>query len=80
MAPAVDAMELEVTERRLVHPSNPVLNWAMGNAVVMADPAGNRKIAKEKTRFRIDPAVALTMVLGLRSRDREKVSLPPLIG
>jgi phage terminase large subunit-like protein len=80
MAPAVDALELEVAERRLVHPSNPVLNWSMGNAVVHTDPAGNRKIMKDKTRFRIDPAVALTMVVGLRSRERDKVPLAPLIG
>jgi len=80
LAPAVDALELEVIERRLVHGSNPVLNWAMGNAVVKMDEAGNRKIDKEKTKFRIDPAVAVTMALGLRSRDRSKVSAMPYIG
>jgi hypothetical protein len=34
------------------------------------DPAGNRKLDKDKARFRIDGAVALAMLLGLRSRDR----------
>jgi phage terminase large subunit-like protein len=72
MAPAVDALEKEIVERRLRHPSNPVLNWAMSNAVARTDPAGNRKIDKEKARFRIDPAVALTMACGLKSRDRAK--------
>lgn len=70
MAPAIDALELEVTHRTLVHPSNPVLTWNMANAVATMDPAGNRKIDKEKVRFRIDGAVALAMLCGLKSRDR----------
>jgi len=53
-----------------MHPNNPVLNWNMANAVVRVDPASNRKLDKEKARFRIDGAVALTMLLGLRARDR----------
>lgn len=74
MAPAVDALELEITERTLIHPKNPALTWTVGNAVAHSDPAGNRKIDKEKVRFRIDPAVAMTMGLGLKSRDRKKAS------
>lgn len=70
MAPAVDALELEVIERKLVHSSNPVLTWNMGNAVAVMDPSGNRKIDKDKARFRIDGAVALAMACGLKSRDR----------
>jgi phage terminase large subunit-like protein len=70
MAPAIDALELAIMERRLVHPSNPCLNWNMANAVATMDPAGNRKLDKDKARFRIDGAVALAMLLGLRSRDR----------
>jgi phage terminase large subunit-like protein len=70
MAPAIDAFELAVTERKLVHPSNPALNWNMANAVAAMDPAGNRKLDKDKAWFRIDGAVALAMAMGLRSRDR----------
>jgi len=70
MAPAVNALEFAVLERKLIHPGNPVLNWNMANAVVRLDPASNRKLDKEKARFRIDGAVALTMLLGLRARDR----------
>jgi phage terminase large subunit-like protein len=72
MAPAIDALELEVVDRKIEHPSNPVLTWAMANAVATMDPAGNRKLDKDKARFRIDPAVALTMVCGLKARDRAK--------
>ncbi len=71
MAPAIDALELDVIDRHIVHPANPVLTWAMANAVATMDPAGNRKLDKDKARFRIDPAVALTMVCGLKSRDRK---------
>jgi len=73
MAPAIDALELAVIERDLVQPANPVLTWAMANAVATMDPAGNRKLDKDKARFRIDPAVALTMMVGLKSRDRAAV-------
>lgn len=72
MAPAIDALEVAVLERKLRHAPNPVLNWNMANAVATMDPSGNRKIDKEKARFRIDGAVALAMVMGLKSRDRAK--------
>jgi len=70
MGPAIDALELAIFERRLVHPSHPILNWNMANAVATMDPAGNRKLDKDKARFRIDGATALAMAMGLRSRDR----------
>jgi phage terminase large subunit-like protein len=72
MAPAIDALELEVINRTLIQPGNPVLTWAMANAVATMDPAGNRKLDKDKARFRIDPAVALSMMVGLKSRDRSQ--------
>lgn len=71
MAPAIDALEYAVLERHLMHPSSPVLNWNVANAVATMDPAGNRKMDKEKARFRIDGAVALAMAVGLKSRDRK---------
>jgi phage terminase large subunit-like protein len=70
MAPAIDAFERSVLERRLVHPGNPVLTWNVANAIVTQDPAGNRKLDKSKARFRIDGAVALSMALGLKARER----------
>jgi phage terminase large subunit-like protein len=73
MGPAVDAFEQAVVDHKLVHPGNPVLTWNIANAIAATDPAGNRKLDKAKARFRIDGAVALTMALGLRARDREKI-------
>jgi len=81
MAPAIDAFELAVTERTLVHDANPVLTWNMANAVATMDPSGNRKLDKDKARFRIDGAVALAMMLGLKARDRAgEVDVGSLIG
>ena len=63
MAPAVDALERMVAERRLRHGGNPVLTWCISNAVVTSDPAGNRKLDKSRATGRIDGAVALAMAL-----------------
>jgi phage terminase large subunit-like protein len=70
MSRAIDTLEVLVFERRLVHPNSPCLNWHIGNAVATTDPAGNRKMDKEKAKFRIDGAVALAMAVGLRASDR----------
>lgn len=82
MGPAIDALELAIFEHRLVHASHPILNWNMANAVATTDPAGNRKLDKDKARFRIDGAVALAMAMGLRSRDRasKPIDVMALIG
>lgn len=72
MAPAVDAFERSVIERRLKHDGNPLLAWCVANAIVVSDPAGNRKFDKDKSKFRIDSAVALTMALGLKARNVEQ--------
>lgn len=46
------------------------MNWSMSNAVATMDPAGNRKLDKERAACRIDGAVALAMAMGLHARDR----------
>lgn len=56
--PTKDIMSL-VLQKRLIHNNNPVLAWAIGNAVVTSDPAGNLKLDKSKTTFRIDPACSM---------------------
>jgi phage terminase large subunit-like protein len=83
MAAAIDALEIAVMERKLVHADIPIMNWSMSNAVATMDPAGNRKLDKEKAASRIDGAVALAMVMGLRARDRGSapvIDIASLIG
>jgi len=70
MAPAIDAFETAVMNKDLVHDGNPILNWNIANAVSVMDPAGGRKLDKDKARFRIDAVVALVMAVGLKYRDK----------
>jgi len=69
MTQAVEALEVSVLERKLVHDGQPCLTWNISNAMAISDAAGNRKLDKAATRFRIDGAVALAMAEGLKSRD-----------
>jgi phage terminase large subunit-like protein len=65
MAPAVDALETAILDRRLLQPEHPILTWNVGNAVVETDPAGGRKVSKAKSVERVDGLVALVMAVGL---------------
>jgi phage terminase large subunit-like protein len=69
MTQAVEAVEVSILERKFKHDGNPILTWNFSNAMSISDPAGNRKIDKSKSRFRIDGAVACAMAVGLKSRD-----------
>lgn len=66
--PAVDALETAVLGLKIVHPAHPVLDWNLANAVVQTDPAGNRKMDKERAIERVDGLVALVMAVGLHTR------------
>lgn len=64
MAPAVDDFEEGLLNGQIKHNGNPVMNWCAANAVVVSDPAGNRKIAKDKATGRVDGIVAAVMAKG----------------
>lgn len=64
MSPAIDSLESEILQGRLLHDNNPVMNMCATNAVVIKDPAGNRKLDKSKSTARIDGMVALSMAMG----------------
>lgn len=76
MTQAVEALEVSILERKFVHDGNPILTWNISNAMSISDPAGNRKLDKSKTRFRIDGAVACSMACGLKSRDLSETPKP----
>ena len=63
MSPAVDAVETSILNKTLFHQPNPILTWAASNAVCAKDPAGGRKLDRQKSYQRIDPLVALTMAV-----------------
>lgn len=69
MGPAVDTFEAAVLDRRIRHGGHPVLRWNVSNAVTVADPAGARKVAKDKATGRVDGLVALVMAMGLHARE-----------
>jgi phage terminase large subunit-like protein len=74
MSPALDSLESEILQGRLIHDNNPVLNMCATNAVVIKDPAGNRKLDKSKSTARIDGMVALAMSIG-RSAAAEETGI-----
>lgn len=65
MSPALDKLEAELLNARIIHDDNPALEMAAANAVVTKDPAGGRKLDKSKATNRIDPLVALAMACGV---------------
>lgn len=52
-------------KNHLIHDANPVLRWMISNVEVLTDPAGNIKLAKNKSREKIDGVVALVMAYGI---------------
>ena len=61
MSPRVEAFEGLLLSNRMRHGAHPLLNLAASNAIVVADPARNRKLEKAKSTQRIDPLVAAVM-------------------
>jgi phage terminase large subunit-like protein len=72
MAPAVDEFERMLLGGTLKHDGNPVMTWNAANAVVVSDPAGNRKVAKERATGRVDGIVAAVMAAGRAMAQEEK--------
>lgn len=65
MSPALRALESMFLTGKLAHGDHPVLKMCAGNAVIVSDPAGNRKLNKMRSHGRIDGMVALSMAAGI---------------
>lgn len=72
MSPALSAFESSVLSRKLKHDGNPLLTFCVANAIATMDAAGNRKLDKSATRYRIDGAVAAAMAIGLKAKQPAK--------
>ncbi len=59
-----DGLPATVVES-LRHDGNPVMTWCAGNAVIVSDPANNRKADKAKATGRIDGIIAAIMATGI---------------
>lgn len=62
-APTKETMRL-VLSKDLVQ-NDPLLTWAVSNAVATKDPAGNIKLDKSKVSEKIDPAISTVMAIAL---------------
>lgn len=62
----VEVLEGLILNGNLAHGDNPILKWNAGNAVVIKDPAGNRKWDKARSFGRIDGLVALGLAAHVR--------------
>jgi phage terminase large subunit-like protein len=69
MSPALRTLESDLLNEKFAHGNHPVLTMNAANAVVQIDPAGNRKLSKDKSPGRIDGMVALAMARGIASSD-----------
>lgn len=76
MGPAWDSFETALVEKKMRHPNNPCFNANAANAVVVTDPAGNRKLDKSKATGRIDGIVAATMAVGTVDRADQLTTAP----
>lgn len=65
MSPALETLETMLLNEQMAHGNNPVLTMCIANTKVSTDPAGNRKLDKQKSTGRIDGAVALAMAVGV---------------
>jgi len=64
---SVQVLEDLLLNRKIAHAANPILKWNAANAVVVRDPAGNRKFNKAKSYGRIDGLVALAIAAHARA-------------
>ena len=71
MSPAIRALDDILLNGRMRHGGHPVLTMCAANAVVKADPAGNRKLVKMDRSKRIDGLVALAMAVGVMADAKE---------
>lgn len=61
MSPRCEAFQRLILQGMYRHGGHPLLNMAASHAVAMPDPAGNVKLAKDRSSHRIDPLVAAVM-------------------
>ena len=64
MSAPTKELEKLILSKEIVHDNNPAMNWMLSNVAVMEDPAGNIKIAKNKSKEKVDGIVSMVMALG----------------
>ena len=80
MAPAIQALEAAVLDRRIHHGGNPILRWQVSNVAITMDAAGNRKADKKRAIGHIDGVISLLMAVGIAARPAPVIDVEALIG
>lgn len=80
MSPALRELEADLLNGRVAHGGHPVLTMCAANAVVITDPSGNRKLAKDRSSGRIDGMVALTMARGVAPLQSPVADVMAMVG
>jgi phage terminase large subunit-like protein len=80
MAPAVQALEAAVLDRRIHHGGHPILRWQISNVAITMDAAGNRKADKKRAIGHIDGVISLLMAIGIAARPVLVIDVAALIG
>ena len=57
-------LEVQIIAKNIIHDNNPAMNWMLSNVALQEDPAGNIKVAKNKSKEKVDGIIALIMALG----------------
>ena len=57
----IGELRAAIADKRFTHDGNPMLRWAMGNAVMVTDRQDRVMYAKNESEEKIDPCVSLTM-------------------
>jgi phage terminase large subunit-like protein len=74
MSPALDSLEAELLNGRIAHGNHPVLTMCAANATTTRDPAGNRKLDKQRATGRIDGIQAMAMAFGVAGSQEQEQS------
>lgn len=72
LGPACKELELMIASGRIGLTENEVMDWQIGNLVVMQDRNGNIKPNRDKSTGPIDGPVCLIMAIGLAIRNESK--------
>ena len=70
---ATKTLRTKTYNRKIIHANNPVLTWAMSNAITRSGPSENIMLDKSKAKQRIDP-VAATINAFVRAMANEQTA------
>lgn len=80
MSPRIESFETHLLQGNIRHGAHPLLNMAASNAIVVRDPANNKKLDKSKATQKIDPLVAAVMAVGAFMEQETEFDVGAFIG